>query len=96
MIILLVNLFSLFKNKNTEDAIRKTEEENRRQLLDDIESCVLKLNKVREHYDLVCEDELIEALIYEEKALYARYSYLLRLAREQGIQCRITIKSGEL
>ena len=93
----MVNNIFFFKNKNAEDRLKKNEEEkNRRQLLDDIESCVTKLSKVRERYDLVCEDELIEALIYEEKALYARYSYLLRMAREQGIQCHITLKTGDI
>ena len=93
----MVNKILFFKNKNTEENRKRSEEErNRRQLLSDIETCVTKINKVRERFDLVCEDELIEALIYEEKALYARYSYLLRIAREQGIQCNITLKSGDI
>ncbi|MBQ8825791.1 MAG: DUF2508 family protein [Oscillospiraceae bacterium] len=93
----MVNKIFFFKNRKTKDDLKRTEEEkNRRQLLDDIENCVIKINKVRERYDLVCEDELIEALIYEEKALYARYSYLLRTAREQGIQCHITLKNGDI
>lgn len=92
----MVKLFPLFKNKNTPQELKNTEEEKeRRQLLSDIDSCVAKINKVRERYDLVIEDELIEALIYEEKALYARYSYLLRLAREKGIHCRITLRNDE-
>ena len=93
----MVNLFSCFLKTKTQDNHKTIgDEENRRQLLDDIDRCVFKIKKVRERYDLVCEDELIEALIYEEKALYAQYSYLLRLAREQGIKCRITLQSGDL
>lgn len=89
----MVNIFSALKIRSTRNSA--AENQQRSQLISDIENCVDKLKKVRERYDLVCEDELIEALIYEEKALYARYSYLLRLAREQGIVCNIKLREED-
>lgn len=37
------------------------------------------------------EPELVDALIYEELALKARYAYLLRIAKENNIRCKISI-----
>ena len=92
----MVNIFSALKIRSTRNsAAENRQKQLRSQLISDIENCVDKLKKVRERYDLVCEDELIEALIYEEKALYARYSYLLRLAREQGIVCNIKLREED-
>ena len=42
---------------------------------------------------MVWEDELIEALIYEEKALFARYAYLLRKAKENGISLKTAVRT---
>lgn len=46
-----------------------------------------KMRKNEQLFDLAESDELIEAVIYEQKALQARYSFLLRTARECGIVC---------
>ena len=51
------------------------------QLVGDIDEIKRSLENVRRQYDDVCEDELIEALIYEELSLRARYRYLLRVIR---------------
>lgn len=50
-------------------------------LVGDIDEIQRSLENVRKQYDDVCEDELIEALIYEELSLRARYRYLLRVIR---------------
>ena len=69
------------------------EEERRRSFIEELERCTEQLEKVRKDYDMVWEDELIEALIYEEKALFARYAYLLRKAKENGISFKVAVKT---
>ncbi|MCI8623385.1 MAG: DUF2508 family protein [Provencibacterium sp.] len=50
----------------------------------DMDEVVRLLDNCRRRFDLVLEDELLEAAIYEENALMARYRYLLRIAKERG------------
>jgi hypothetical protein len=42
-----------------------------------------QLSLLDERFDLVEDDDLIEALIYERKALYSRYSHLIKLMRTE-------------
>lgn len=61
----------------------------RRQLFDDIAYVEQRLERIRESFDMTDEPELVESLIYEELALKSRYAYLLRLAKENNIRCKI-------
>lgn len=45
-----------------------------------------RLEKQEQLFNLATDDDEIEALIFEEKALSLRYSSLLRRARELGIK----------
>lgn len=72
-------------NKNAE------EEAFRRQLLEDLDFVTERLRRIRESYDMTDEPELVDALIYEELAMKARFDYLVRTAKERNIKCRITI-----
>ena len=38
-------------------------------------------------FELECDENLIEACIYQREALQARYRYLLGTARRKGISC---------
>lgn len=67
----------------------KTENIFRRQLFDDIAHVESKLQQIQESFDMTDEPELVESLIYEELALKARYAYLLRIAKENNIRCKI-------
>ena len=49
---------------------------------DELEQVHELLQKQEELFNLAEEDELIEAIIYEQKALRLRYDYLLRKAKE--------------
>lgn len=53
-------------------------------LQQDIGEVVHLLALCRQRFDLALDEELLEAAIYEENALLARYRYLLRIAREQA------------
>lgn len=60
------------------------EETERRELLDAIAETRRAIEVARGAFENTCEPELVDATAFEIKALEARYSYLLRLAREQG------------
>ena len=63
----------------------------RKHLFEDIEYVEQRLERIHESFDMTDEPELIDALIYEELALKARYAYLLRVAKQNIISCRISI-----
>lgn len=74
------------------DAENAETEEFRRHLLEDLEYVTERLERIRESYDMTDEPELVESLIYEEKAMQARFDYLIRAAKERNITCRIGIR----
>ncbi|MBQ8175588.1 MAG: DUF2508 family protein [Oscillospiraceae bacterium] len=63
----------------------------RKHLFEDIEYVEQRLERIHESFDMTDEPELIDTLIYEELALKARYAYLLRVAKQNSISCRISI-----
>ncbi|MCH5348299.1 MAG: DUF2508 family protein [Oscillospiraceae bacterium] len=74
------------------DNTSQEEDDFRRQLLEDINFVSERLERIRESYDMTAEPELVDALIYEEKALRSRFDYLIRIAKEKNIKCRIGIR----
>ena len=78
----------LFEKK---DRSGQEEKEFRQQLIEDIDLVSERLERIRESYDMTAEPELVDALIYEEKALRSRFDYLIRIAKEKNISCRIGI-----
>ena len=81
-----MKLFS--KTEPSQDA----ENEMRKHILEDIEFVSQRLERIRESYDMTSEPELVDALIYEEKAMRSRFDYLIRIAKENNIKCRIGIQ----
>lgn len=73
------------KGESTEDTAF------RRQLMEELDIVTEKLSQIRESYDMTDEPELVDALIYEELAMKARYDYLIRTAKERNIRCRLTV-----
>ena len=45
-----------------------------------------KLKKQEQEFNMADDDDLIEALIYEQKALQARFALLMKKARETGLE----------
>ncbi|MCH5192872.1 MAG: DUF2508 family protein [Oscillospiraceae bacterium] len=82
-------MIRLFKKTG---AAEQEEENFRRQLLDDLDFVSNRLERIRESYDMTAEPELVDALIYEEKALQSRFDYLIRVAKEKNIKCRVGIR----
>ena len=44
-----------------------------------------KLENIKCRFDFEVDDDMIEACIYEERALLSRYSFLLTLAKQKGL-----------
>lgn len=64
----------------------------KKRLLEDLEYVTERLERIRESYDMTAEPEMVESLIYEERAMQARFDYLIRIAKERNIKCRIGIR----
>lgn len=63
----------------------KTQSQQRAQLLAEIRSVNRQLHCAQARFDQICDNDLLDACIYEIDALYARYRYLLTQARTCGI-----------
>lgn len=74
------------KKENQEE----TDFKNR--LLEDLEYVTERLERIRESYDMTSEPEMVDSLIYEERAMKSRLDYLIRIAKEKNIKCRIGIR----
>ena len=61
----------------------KKKQVERKGLSRDIDEVMRLLELCRQRFNLVLDEELLDAAIYEENALLARYRYLMRLAREE-------------
>ena len=46
------------------------------------------MDEAQSRFEQESDPDLIEAAIYELQSLRAKYRYLLRVAREEGIACR--------
>jgi len=55
-------------------------------LIEEIREVCRQLELVNARFDMTGDGDLIDACIYEQKALRARYRYLLAQAREQGLR----------
>lgn len=51
------------------------------------EVCAL-MDLAQSRFEQETDPDLIESAIYEQQALRAKYRYLLRLARTQGVSCQ--------
>jgi len=56
------------------------------ELLTAIRDVCRKLELVNARFEMESDDDLIESCIYERESLRARYRFLLRQAREQGVR----------
>ena len=61
-------------------------------LLEDLEYVTERLERIRESYDMTSEPEMVASLIYEEIAMKARFDYLIRIAKERNIKCKVGIR----
>ncbi len=55
------------------------------EILEVIEEIKLKLEDARKKFDQATDDTLIDCYIYEMNALYKKYEYFLKMAKEIGL-----------
>ena len=65
--------------------LKLSEEKQHEHLLDEIKEVSRLLACNRQWFELESNQDMIEACIYEDRALQARYRYLLDVAKQQGI-----------
>ena len=65
-------------------ALVKTEEQPHELLIAIRDTC-RRMDNAKLRFEMESDSDLIEACIYEMESLRARYRYLLRMARMQGI-----------
>lgn len=63
----------------------REDDQSSKQLLAEIEMVTQSIDMVSARFDNESDPDLVEACIYEMQALAARYRYLTREARRQGI-----------
>ncbi len=59
-------------------------------ILEELRQLSQMIVKNEQLFNMATEDEVIEAVIYEQRALQSRYAYLLKRAREKGIRIDYT------
>lgn len=76
--------------------MRREEEagDDRKMILEAIKKTREHLRLARLSFDNVSDPDLVEASIYEINALQARYSYLLKKAREHGCETQIHFRES--
>lgn len=58
---------------------------NRHPILADIDDVLRQLQASKSRFDLTEDEDLLEAFIFEQSALMARYTYLIKTARREGV-----------
>ena len=70
----------MFKKKEPKEATEKSA------LVEEIAAISDLIASNEQRFNMATDEQLIEAMIYEQRSLQSRYAYLLKLAKENGIQ----------
>jgi hypothetical protein len=73
---------------NHHDGIEKDDIKNEMYILHE------RLKKHEQEFNMTDDNDIIEALIYEEKALQSRFAFLVKQARELGIEINYVDREG--
>ena len=69
-------------------AIRQTQPPaGHAQIVADLKLTREKLANAYARFEYECNEDLVDSVIYEIESLKAQHSYLLKLAREEGVEC---------
>ncbi len=69
------------------EVIRKPVKPVQDSVLLQIKDTSQRLESAYSRFENECNEDLIDSIIYEIKSLKALYRYLLKLAKEKGIEC---------
>lgn len=75
----------MLKNKEKDRAGREQAE-----IIEELETIKNRIDANETMFNLASEEEIIDAMIYEQKSLHSRYAYLLKVAKEKGIKIDFT------
>ena len=78
-----------FFKKISDMQIKRKQENEDKEFFDDITEVQHRLDSVKSRYDLASDTDLVDSLIYEEKALLSRYEYLIKTAKDKGIKSNL-------
>ena len=56
-------------------------------ILSQIRETSAKLTAAHNRFENECDEDLLDSIIYEIHSLKALYRYLLKMAKEEGLQC---------
>ncbi|MFQ8599701.1 MAG: DUF2508 family protein [Oscillospiraceae bacterium] len=59
--------------------------ERKQKIVEDIHAVVKQIDTVTTYFDYETNDDMLDSHIYNLKALHAKYSYLIKEAKEYGI-----------
>ena len=71
----------MLKNKETTESS---------QLIEELERITEQFRVNEQLFNMIADDEMIEAVIFEQRSLQSRYAHLLRIAKEKGIKINYT------
>lgn len=75
----------MLKNKEKDKAEREQAE-----IIEELETIKSRIDANEAMFNLASDEEIIDAMIYEQKSLHSRYAYLLKIAKEKGIKIAYT------
>lgn len=75
----------MLKNREKDKADREQSE-----IIEELEGIKNRIDANEAMFNLASDDEMIDAMIYEQKSLHSRYAYLLKVAKEKGIKINFT------
>ncbi len=64
---------------------KKKQTEFNKNLVKAIEEVKLQIESVESRFNLLSDSDLVESMIFEERALKARYTYLMGVAKEKNV-----------
>ncbi len=69
------------------ERIRKPVKPTQNSILAQIREISRKLETAYSRFENECNEDLLDSIIYEIQSLKALYRYLLKLAKENGVEC---------
>jgi hypothetical protein len=72
--------------QRTDSAVVQKDEDSKK-LIEEIKEVGRLLACNESWFDLECDENLIEACIFQREELNSRYRYLLKTAKQQGLSC---------
>ncbi len=71
--------------KGQEDLEQQDKQQEREKILAEIKKVSGQIARIESCFQMTSDEDLIDSCIYEMESLNARYRYLLRKAREEGV-----------